>query len=200
MARRIHIVGGSGVGKTTLARRLGELLDLPVYDLDEVARRGGGRGPETTDAERADSLRSILARSGWITEGVHLGWTKPLLQRSDVIIWLDGVGVGRTRGRILKRFVAQAIAEARARRGRERILRFRDYAAQLKGLVVHIRDVGATPPLASAGLTPAEARDSTSVARAVEPYLDRVVRLTTQAEAEALIEHLSAGVPRRRRV
>ena len=38
---RIHIIGGAGSGKTTLARRLGTLLDAPYYDLDEIGYEGG---------------------------------------------------------------------------------------------------------------------------------------------------------------
>ena len=35
--RRIHVVGGPGSGKTTLARRLATTHALPVHDLDAVA-------------------------------------------------------------------------------------------------------------------------------------------------------------------
>jgi adenylate kinase family enzyme len=41
---RIHIVGGPGSGKTTLAKQLAGLLGVPAYDLDVVAyERGAGR-------------------------------------------------------------------------------------------------------------------------------------------------------------
>ena len=40
-AHRIHIVGGPGSGKTTIALDLGRRLDVPAYDLDEVGYEGG---------------------------------------------------------------------------------------------------------------------------------------------------------------
>ena len=35
--QRIHIIGGTGSGKTTLARKIGTHLGIPFYDLDEVS-------------------------------------------------------------------------------------------------------------------------------------------------------------------
>ncbi|MCH7626281.1 MAG: hypothetical protein IIC83_10190 [Chloroflexi bacterium] len=40
-AHRIHIVGGSGSGKTTIAIELGRRLDVPTYGLDEIGYEGG---------------------------------------------------------------------------------------------------------------------------------------------------------------
>ena len=28
-------------------------------------------------------VAAILATDGWVTEGVHLGWTDPILQQAD---------------------------------------------------------------------------------------------------------------------
>ena len=38
--KRIHIIGNlAGAGKTTLARRLGMRLGIPIYDLDAIHTR-----------------------------------------------------------------------------------------------------------------------------------------------------------------
>ena len=43
--RRIHIAGNlAGAGKTTLGRRLGARLEIPVYDLDAIAYEGAYEG------------------------------------------------------------------------------------------------------------------------------------------------------------
>ena len=43
--RRIHIIGTSGgAGKTTLARRMGVSLEIPVHDLDAIAYEGASEG------------------------------------------------------------------------------------------------------------------------------------------------------------
>ncbi len=74
--RRIHVTGGQGSGKTTLAARLHAVTGLPVHELDRIARIGGGNGPERPAAERdAMVSETIAAGDAWITEGVHLGWT-----------------------------------------------------------------------------------------------------------------------------
>jgi adenylate kinase family enzyme len=84
---KVHVIGPSGAGKTTLAAELGERLDLPVYPLDPIA---------FTDRhwtirplpEKEQAVREIVQQPGWVVEGGHVGWTEPLLDAADVIIWL----------------------------------------------------------------------------------------------------------------
>jgi hypothetical protein len=132
--RRIHITGGPGSGKTHLATRLAAITGLAVHHLDNVARVGGGDGPVRSDEERQPMVDAILASDGWITEGVHLGWTEPLLERAEVIVWLDSTTWPKAAGRIVRRFVAGAWREARTRKGRERFSRFWDYGRNLRSL------------------------------------------------------------------
>jgi len=87
-ARRIHILGGPGSGKTTLAVRLGGHLGAPVYDLDSVAYAGGA-GPKRELGARRMDVERIADAPGWVTEGIYLWWCEPLAQRADRIVWLD---------------------------------------------------------------------------------------------------------------
>lgn len=85
---KVHVIGPSGAGKTTLARDLGKRLDLPVYALDPIAFTDR----HWTIRPLADKMRAvheILDKPGWIAEGGHVGWTDPLLDAADIIIWLD---------------------------------------------------------------------------------------------------------------
>ena len=69
---------------------------------------------------------------------MHTGWADPLLRESDTIVWIAGIRTRTARRRIVRRFVRDAWTEARRRRGRDKVLRFRDYAAQLRALVSHL--------------------------------------------------------------
>jgi cytidylate kinase len=56
-ARRIAMVGCIGAGKSTLARTIGELLHLEVFDLDRMWWQGSGYrivGKTTADAHAMD--------------------------------------------------------------------------------------------------------------------------------------------------
>lgn len=88
LPRRVHIVGGPGSGKTTLARRIGALVQAPAYDLDEVAYDGGA-GRKRTLEERLARLAEIAAQPAWVTEGIYLWWTDALMDAADLIVWLD---------------------------------------------------------------------------------------------------------------
>lgn len=177
LIERIHVVGPPGSGKTTLASRLADALELPVHHLDEVARVGGGRGPERSAAEREAAVQDILASERWISEGLHLGWTQPLLDEAQAIVWLDHVRWQASSGRVVRRFVSQAWAEARQRRGRERFLRMRDYGRRLRELVVSLPETRTFP------------REELEAALA--PLMGRVVHCRTPADVEAALHDLS---------
>jgi adenylate kinase family enzyme len=85
---KIHIVGGPGSGKTTLARQIARRLNIRCYDLDEIGYEGGA-GPRRSLETRLTDLSRIAAQESWITEGVFLGWTGELFKKAEVIVWLD---------------------------------------------------------------------------------------------------------------
>ena len=129
-AIRIHIIGGPAAGKSTLARRLGAVLDLPVYELDKIAFEGSDF-QEQPLARRAAAVREIAALPRWVTEGIFLDWTDPLLERAEAIIWLDHGTWRHSALRTLHRTVRGALREVRKRRGHERFLRVGDYGRNL---------------------------------------------------------------------
>ncbi len=85
---KVHVIGPSGAGKSTLARELGERLGLPVYPLDPIAFTDT-RWTIRPASDKIQASRDILQQPGWIAEGGHVGWTEPLLEAADIIIWLD---------------------------------------------------------------------------------------------------------------
>jgi len=197
--RRIHILGGPGAGKTTLAGHLAAITGLPVHHLDEVARVGGGTGRVRDAAERAPLVQAILDADRWITEGVHLGWTEPLLARADLVVWLDAVSGSQAAGLIAGRFVDGAWSELRRRSWRQRVTAVPGYARHTRDLAGAMIDArrydrssrapdGTLPPPVSAEGT-LDSRAATEAALA--PHLDRVVRCVTLAEIDALVDHVA---------
>lgn len=189
--QRIHIIGGPGSGKTTLASRLAAAIGVRPVHLDGIARVGGGTGPPRSMEQRLNDVSAIASRPAWVTEGVHLGWTDALLERADLIVWLDTVGRATASRRIVGRFVRDAVAEMRRRRGRDRFLRIRDYLRHLGDLlggVRETRDYYQHDPDASA----AGASGSQIMAR-LSREGHRVIRCRSAADVERLVARLEGS-------
>ena len=85
--RRVMIVGAGGAGKSTLARRIGEITRLPVIHLDaEQWRAGWVPMPETEWEVR---VRELAARDAWVMDGNYGGTMDLRLARCDTVIFLD---------------------------------------------------------------------------------------------------------------
>ena len=85
--RRILIVGNSGGGKSTLARRLGEKLSLPVIHLDVIYWKPGWI-EAGDDIFRADVARAIQAPA-WVCDGNFSDTWDIRMPAADTIIWLQ---------------------------------------------------------------------------------------------------------------
>lgn len=85
--RRISIVGNSGGGKSTLARRVGEALSLPVVHLDVLFWKPGWV-PSDDAAFRSDVARA-LSGPAWVCDGNFPGTYDLRMPLSDLIVWID---------------------------------------------------------------------------------------------------------------
>ncbi|MFD0047798.1 DNA topology modulation protein FlaR [Actinomycetes bacterium NPDC127524] len=108
--KKIHIIGSVGSGKTTLAKKLSLLLNIPYYELDNVVWKRHKTGDiRRTEEEREEYLTSIINSEAWIIEGVHNeDWVSPSFQNAQLIIFLDTKNSARIY-RIIKRFVFQKL-------------------------------------------------------------------------------------------
>lgn len=100
--RRICIIGGSGTGKTTLAKNLGKQLNLPVYYIDGIHHL---KNWEIRNKDERDKI--ILEKADedkWIIDGTYHSTLKQRLEKADCIIYLDYSSIAQIRG-VLGRFI-----------------------------------------------------------------------------------------------
>jgi adenylate kinase family enzyme len=87
MLQRIMVMGGPGSGKSTFAREMGQILDLPVYHLDRYFWNPGW--VQTEWDAFADRVRQIASLDQWIIDGNYSRTLPDRLLRTDAVIYLD---------------------------------------------------------------------------------------------------------------
>jgi adenylate kinase family enzyme len=85
--QRILVIGSGGAGKSTLARRLGERLALPVVHLDAMYWRGGWTTPSKDEWVR--EVARLIAADAWVIDGNYTGTLDLRIPAADTIIFLD---------------------------------------------------------------------------------------------------------------
>ena len=85
--KRIIIIGCGGAGKSTLARQLGEKLQLPVVHLDKLFWLPGWVEREQEDFDAL--LRVEMDKEQWIMDGNFNRTLPERLARCDTVIYLD---------------------------------------------------------------------------------------------------------------
>jgi adenylate kinase family enzyme len=85
--QRVLIIGPCGAGKSTLARQLGEFLDLPTFHMDQLNWQPGWI--ESSKDQIRSRLQSIVADDRWLIDGNYGGTLVERLVRADTVVYLD---------------------------------------------------------------------------------------------------------------
>lgn len=99
---RILIIGSGGAGKSTFARELGALLDIPVVHLDQLYWKPAWEKPSESDW--LATIDAEIARPRWVMDGNFGGTLPRRLARCDTVVLLD-ISRWICLWRVAKRFV-----------------------------------------------------------------------------------------------
>lgn len=85
--QKILIIGSGGTGKSTLARQLGKILNLPVFHLDRYFWRPNW--VQTPHEEWIQQIQQLIEQESWIMDGNYSSTLPQRLQYADTVIFLD---------------------------------------------------------------------------------------------------------------
>ena len=85
--KKILVIGSGGAGKSTFAKRLGELLGINVVHLDRLHWKPGWVEP--SKAEWAETVNELISREAWVMDGNYSGTLEQRLAACDTVVFLD---------------------------------------------------------------------------------------------------------------
>ncbi|WP_407113505.1 hypothetical protein [Bradyrhizobium sp. LMG 9283] len=115
-SRRIHLMGASGAGVTTLGRALAGQLALPHHDSDDYFWLPTVPPYQRTrpTADRLRLMREMfLPRCDWVLSGSVTGWGEELASYFDLVVFVTTpheIRLKRLRDREAAHFGADAVA------------------------------------------------------------------------------------------
>lgn len=91
IGRRIHVIGNSCSGKSTLAASLASKLGVPLVELDAINWRPGWVGlNETAPAEFERLIGEATSGDAWVVAGSYAAFSKRVFwDRLETVVWLD---------------------------------------------------------------------------------------------------------------
>ena len=118
---RVQVVGGSGCGKTTFARRLAAARGVPHVELDALHHLPGWQ--ERPDGELRALYVEATTGPAWVADGNY--WTAIgdlVLELADLVVWLDVPRLLASR-RVLLRTIRRSLTREELWHGNRESLR-----------------------------------------------------------------------------
>lgn len=84
---RVLVIGCSAAGKSTVARRLGEILGIEVIHMDKEMWKPGCRLSEPE--EEKEKTEALLKKDRWIIDGNYTVSLPQRLERADTVVMID---------------------------------------------------------------------------------------------------------------
>ena len=103
---RIVVVGSTGSGKTTLARRLSALLDIPHVELDALNWEPNWVAAQVEVFRQR--VEDAVAGDAWVVDGNYTAVRDLVWPRSTALIWLD-YPLGTLLWRLLRRTLRRTL-------------------------------------------------------------------------------------------
>lgn len=110
---RIHILGASGSGTSTLGRALASAHHFPFFDSDDFYWEPTDppyRTPRPHDERRVVLLETVQDLPSWVVSGSMMGWGDAAIPMLDLVVYLSippGIRLERLHAREQARFGAR---------------------------------------------------------------------------------------------
>ena len=114
---KIHIIGGSGTGKSYVSERISKLYQIPHFDLDNIYwdNEAITYGAKMPIEKRTKKLCEILKNNNWIIEGVFYDWLNDSFALADYIFILK-VNPIVYNYRIIRRFIRRKLGVEKSKK------------------------------------------------------------------------------------
>lgn len=106
--KKINIVGTSGSGKSTFAKKLANILSIDYIEMDVLFWRKNWHC--LNDKDFSSLLKTSLEKERWVLDGNYSNTTPVKWENVDVVIWLD-FSFFRTMSQAVKRAVIRIHAK-----------------------------------------------------------------------------------------